>query len=56
MSYKPVASFICMILRLFISSSMVNGDVKECSVMWSSRILSIDDRCIELRFSFIKSW
>ena len=31
----------------FISSSMVNGDVRECSVMGLSVILALDGRCVE---------
>ena len=35
----------------FISSSMVNGDVRECSVMWLSVILAFDGRCVEFPFA-----
>ena len=31
----------------FISSSMVNGNVRECYVTWLSVILAFDDRCVE---------
>ena len=40
----------------FISSSMVNGDVRECDVMWLSVILALDGRCVEFPLPFSKSW
>ena len=40
----------------FISSFMVNGDVRECSVMWVSVILAFDGRCDEFPLQFSKSW
>ena len=41
---------------LFISSSMVNGDVRECSVMLLSVILVFDGQCVEFPLPFSKSW
>ena len=40
----------------FISSSMVNGDVREYSVMWFSVILAFDGRCVDFPLPFSKSW
>ena len=39
-----------------ISSSMVNGDVRECYVLWFSGILVIDDLCVEFPLPFSNSW
>ena len=38
-----------------ISSSMVNGDVMECSVRWLSVILAFNDRCVEFPLTFSKN-
>ena len=38
----------------FISSSIVNGDVRECSVIWLSGILVFDGRCVEFPLPFSK--
>ena len=40
----------------FISSSMVNGDVSKCSMMWLSVILPFDGWCVEFPLPFSKSW
>ena len=40
----------------FISYSMVNGDVRECSVMCLSIILAFDGRCVEFPLLFSKNW
>ena len=40
----------------FISSSMVSGDVRECSMIWVSAILAFDGRCVEFPLPFSKSW
>ena len=40
----------------FISSSMVNGDVRECYVMWLSVIFAFDARCVEFPLPISKSW
>ena len=39
----------------FISSSMVNGDVREGSVKWLSVILAFDGRCVAFPLPFSKS-
>ena len=51
MSSKPAALLFFTILMPLISSSMVNGDVRECSVMWLSVILSFDGWCVEFPLS-----
>ena len=56
MSSKPTALLFFRILMPFISSSMVNSDVRECSVMWSSVMLDFDGRCVEFPLPFSKSW
>ena len=40
----------------FLSSSIVNGDVRECSVMWLSVILAFDGRSVEFPLPFSMSW
>ena len=56
MSSKPAALLFFRILMPFISSSMVNGDVRKFSVMWLSVILVFDGLCFEIPVSFSKSW
>ena len=55
MSSKPAALLFFRIFMLFISSFMVNGDVRECSVIWLSVILAFDGRCVEFTLPFSKS-
>ena len=52
---KPVDLLFFSILMPFIRSSMVSGDVRECSVMLLSVILAFNDRCVEFPLSFSKS-
>ena len=52
---KPVDLLFFSILMPFIRSSMVGGDVRECSVMVLSVILAFDDRCVEFPLPFSKS-
>ena len=56
MSSKPADLLFFRILKPFISYSMVNDDVMECSVMWLSVILAFDGRCVEFPLPFSKSW
>ena len=55
MSSKPAALLFFRILMPFISYSMVNGDVRECSVIWLSVILAFDGRSVEVPLPFSKS-
>ena len=55
MSSKPAGLLFLMILMPFISSSMVNGDARECSVMWLSVSLAFDGRCVEFPLPFNRS-
>ena len=54
MSSKPAALLFLMLLMLFISYSMVNGDIMEYSAMWLSVILAFDGRCVEFPLPFNK--
>ena len=56
MSSKPAALLFFRILMPFIISYMVNGDVRECFVMWLSVILAFDGRCVEFPLPFSRSW
>ena len=56
MSSKPVALLFFRIWMPFISSSMVNGDVKECSVVWLSVVFAFDGLCVEFTLLFSQSW
>ena len=38
----------------FISSFMVNGDVRECSVLLLSVILAFDVRCVEFPLHLVR--
>ena len=56
MSSKSEALLFFRTLMPFISSSMVNGDVRECSVMLLYVILAFNGRCVEFPLPFRKSW
>ena len=51
MPSKPAALLFFRILMPFISSSMVNGDARECYVMWLSVILAFAGTCVEFSFA-----
>ena len=56
MTSKPAALLLFRMLMPFISSSMVNADVRECCVMWLTEILVFDVRCVEFPLPFNKIW
>ena len=56
MSPKPAALLFFRILMPFISSSMMNSDVRECYVMFSSVILAFDGRYVGFPLPFSKRW